>query len=332
MTLSRRRTVGLLSSLPVAVGGRPAGQAPVRIMMIVWRGETEVELGFRRQLRAEGIAAELLVRDAAQDGAGVARFAAEAKADRPDLIYVRGTTATLALVGPRGGVDPSRHITDIPVVFTIVSSPVAARLVDASLLSGRNITGTSHTVPVADQMKAIAAYRPFSRLAVITNPADASSVIVVKDLRDEAKLRSVALIEQPVPLLNDAPDPRDLPDLVAGLAARDPQFLYLGPDNFTSVTSPVITAQALARGLPTFTATEYALTSGTALFGLIARDAMVGQLTARLAARILRDRISPGAIPVETLKHFSLVIRMDVARRLGFYPPVALLDYAELDG
>jgi putative ABC transport system substrate-binding protein len=332
MMLSRRQTLGLLSTLPVALTRPASARTRARIMMILWRGETEVEQGFRRQLREEGIDAELIVRDAEQDLKRIPDFVTEAKAERPDLIYVWGTPATLALVGPRGEADPARHVTDIPVVFTMVSAPVAARLVDASRLSHRNVTGTSHTVPVSDQIKAMLAYRPFSRAAIIYNPAEISSVINVKELRDEANLRSVTLIEEPVPLVGGVPDPDALPALVAGLAARDPQFLYLGPDSFIGGNSPAITEQALKLGLPTFTATEYALKAGSALFGLISPYAVVGQLTARLAARILDAGAAPGSIPVETLERFSLVIRMDIARRLGFFPPIALLDYAELVG
>jgi putative ABC transport system substrate-binding protein len=332
MMLSRRQTLGLLSALPVAIPRPAIARARPRIMMILWRGETEVEQGFRRQLREEGIEAELIVRDAAQDLKRIPAFIAEAKADRPDLIYVWGTPTTLALVGPRGEADPARYVTDIPVVFTMVSAPVAVRLVDASRLSHRNLTGTSHTVPVSDQMKAMLAYRAFARAAVIYNPAEISSVINVKELREEASLRAVTLIEEPVPLVDGAPDASALASLVAGLAARDPQFLYLGPDSFIGGNSPAITAQALKLGLPTFTATEFALKAGTALFGLISPYVVVGQLTARLAARILKGGVPPGSIPVETLERFSLVIRMDIARRLAFYPPMSLLDYAELVG
>lgn len=332
MMLSRRHALGLLSALPVALARPAAARTRARIMMIPWRGETEVEQGFRRQLGEEGIDAELIVRNADQDLKRIQLFAAEAKAERPDLICVWGTPATLALVGPRGEADPERHVTDIPVVFTMVSAPVAARLVDSSRLSHRNVTGASHTVPVSDQMKAMLAYRPFSRAAIIYNPAEVSSVINVKELRDEASLRSVTLIEEPVPLVDGRPDAGALSGLVAGLAARDPQFLYLGPDSFIGGNSPAITAQALELGLPTFTATEYALKAGSALFGLISPYFVVGQLTARLAARILRDGADPGSIPVETLERFSLVIRMDIARRLGFFPPISLLDYAELAG
>lgn len=331
MTYSRRQSLRLLAGLPLLPLARAAAAAQRhKIMMVLWRGETAVEKGFRAQLSADGIGVEFIVRDAGQDVKRVADFVAEAKVLRPDLIYVWGTPATLAMVGRRGEAVAARHIVDIPVVFTMVSAPVAARLVDQSRLSGRNITGTSHVVPVADQLKAIRTYRKFSRLAVVYNPSEANSIINIRELREAAQLQSFTLIEEPVPLVDGKPDARELPAVLARLAARDPQFLYLGPDSFVGANSAAITEQALELGLPTYSATEPPLRNARALFGLVSRYDNLGRLTAYKAAQILRDKREVGTIPVETLSRFSLVIRMDIARRLGFYPPVSMLDYAEL--
>lgn len=333
MNNERRQVLGLLAGMALLpLAGRAMAVQRSKIMMILWRGETAVEQGFREQLHAEGIDADLIVRNAGQDVKKIAGFVAEAKLIRPDLVYVWGTPATLAAVGKRGESTPGQHITDIPVVFTMVSAPEAVRLVDVSRLSGRNITGTSHVVPVADQLKAIRTYRKFSRLAVIYNPAEANSVINIDELREEAQLQSFTLIEEPVPLLNGQPNAAELSATLARLAAKDPQFLYLGPDSFIGANSALITQEAIELGLPTFSATEPALRNNRALFGLVSRYDNLGRLTAHKAAQILRDKKNPGAIPVETLKRFSLVIRMDVARRLSFYPPISMLDYAELIG
>jgi len=333
MSRSRRSALQLLATIPLLAAGKKLHAAPrPRIMMITWRGETPVEQGFRAQLREDGIDAQLILRDAGQDVRRVVEFAAEAKALRPDLIYVWGTPATLALVGKRGEVNPARHVTDIPVVFTMVSSPVAVRLVDLSLISGRNITGTSHVVPLHDQLKAIQTYRKFSRLAVIYNPTEANSLINVGELREEARQKGFNLIEEPVPLAEGKPNPAELPNLLTRLASKDPQFLYLGPDSFIGANSETITAMALELNLPAFSATEPPLRKAAALFGLVSRYDNLGRLTAYKAAQILRDNKRPGDIPVETLKRFSLVIRMDIARQLNFYPPISMLDYAELVG
>jgi putative ABC transport system substrate-binding protein len=214
----------------------------------------------------------------------------------------------------------------------MVTAPVAVRLVDGSGLSRRNITGTSHVVPVADQLKAMRTYRPFSRLAVLYNPAESNAVLTLEDLRDEARRQAFTLIEEPVPLRNGQPDPQGLPAALERIAAKDPQFLYLGPDSFIMANIGAVTSRAVALGLPTFSAVEPPLRTGSALFGLVSRYYNLGRLTAHKAVQILREGRPPGTIPVETLSRFSLVIRMDVAQRLSFYPPLSMLDYAELIG
>lgn len=334
MTLSRRHVLARLFSAGACTMLPRVATAMSRpiIMMITWRGRTEVEAGFIAQLREEGIEAEIVWRDADQDVRRVAEIVDEAKRTRPDLVYVWGTPATLAAVGRRGEVDPDRHLTDIPVVFTMVAAPVAARLVDASSLSGRNVTGASHVVPVADQLRAMRTYRHFARLGVVYNPAEANSVIIVNALREEAQRQSFTLVEEPLGLVEGKPDPQDVGPAVTRLAARDPQFLYLGPDSFVGARVAEVTERALGLGLPAFSATEPALRSASALFGLVSRYDNVGRLTARKVARILRDGEPAGRIPVETLSRFSLLIRMDVARRLNVFPPLSMLDYAELIG
>ena len=46
--------------------------------------------------------------------------------------------------------------------------------------------------------------------------------------------------------------------------------------------------------------------------------------------QILVGQTRPADIPVETLRRFSLIVNMEVARALHLYPPLAMLNYAEV--
>lgn len=306
-----------------------AEQRPV-IYMILWRGETPVEVGFRDYLQSRGIDATFVVRDCNQNVGRIPDFIAEIRKTRPNSVYTWGTPATLAVVGQRDAVDPSRNLTDIPVVFTMVSSPFRSGLVDEAGLSHRNVTGTSHIVPVADQIKAIQAYRRFERLAVIYNPSEPNSFVNVTELRAQAQLQHFTLIEEPVPLdENGQPRADQLPILVEKVAAREPQFLYLGPDSFIAANGMEVTKDALEHRLPTFSATEAPLRDAEALFGLVSRYEAVGRLTGFKAEQILKGKPA-GEIPEETLARFAYAIRMPVAQKLDFYPPLSVLNFAEV--
>jgi len=330
-------TIGQAWALPVSNPSRMANVATLaptrqpRIYMILFRGETPVEKGFRDYFAVNGMTPELIVRDVALDVGKVPQLIAEARAMQADLIYTWGTPVTLAVAGKANAVNPAAHVTDIPVVFTMVAAPQASGLVTSLASSGRNLTGASHVVPSIQQLSAIRAYRRFERIAIIFNPAEPNSVLNVKEWRALAASEHFQLIEQPVPLdAKGQPTAAALPALVQALARRQVQLLYIGPDSFLAANRVTLTEAALAARLPTFAATEVALREGKALFGLVSGYENVGRLTAHKAAQILYQHVAPPQIPIETLARFSYLVNMSVASQLQMYPPLKVINYAEL--
>src|SRR5206468_1569641 len=105
---------------------------------------------------------------------------------------------------------------------------------------------------------------------------------------------------------------------------------YLGPDTYLFTRLKAIAAAAREAALPTFATTEAAFEIDGVLAGLVSRYFEIGQFTGHKAARILRDRVAPRDIPIETLKRFSFVVRLDIAQQIRFLPPVAMFNYAEM--
>jgi putative ABC transport system substrate-binding protein len=322
----------LLSAGPVqAQAPRAADQRPYKIVMVLFRGETEVEQGFREYLENARIPVEIIVRNMDRDRSKLPGFVEEIRRIKPDLVYTWGTPATLGVVGTYDGVDPAKHITDIPVLFTLVADPVGAKLVPDLQSSGRNITGAVHIVPLASQLNAIAAYRPFKKLGVVYNPAEQNSVLNIKGLRELAQQMNFELIEQPVPLdAKGEPRPEVVPDLVTAVSKKGAEFLYIGPDTFIGDQRVPITKKALELRLPTFTATELEIRTSDTMLGLVTRYHNLGRFTAYKAEQILVEKRNPKDIPVETLKRFSYIIRIAVANELKLYPPMSVLKYAEV--
>lgn len=334
----------MLSAGGLALAGQAAGLAgagaawaagrqarPFRIFMILFRGETAVEKGFRAYLEERGVEVEWIVRDVALDIRKVPQLVAEARALRADLVYTWGSPVTLAVAGSHKERDPARHITDIPVLFTMVAAPVGSGLVASLASSGRNLTGTCHVVPIGQQLGAMRAYHPFQTLAVLFNPAEPAAALTVRQLREEARRERFTLLEQPVGLnAQGQPQPESLPRLVARIAASKPQLLYLGPDSFIAANRKAVTDAALEHRLPVFSATEIAIRDAKGLFGLVSRYENVGRLTARKAEQILLQGMRPQEIPIETLARFSYIVNMAVAAKLDFYPPLKVVNYAEV--
>lgn len=301
-------------------------------MMILWRGETPVEEGFRAGLTAHGIDADIIVRNINRDKSLLPGFIAEARETKPDLVYTWGTGITLATAGTWDKADPIHNVTELPIVYVMVSAPLRTGVKPPDDAPPRpNVTGVSHIPPLRTLIEAIKAYMPLDRLGVIYNPQEVNSVANIAELRALGRIMGFALSEAPAPMdVTGKPDPAAISGLVARLAEEGAQVLYIGPDNFIGNHRAKLTSAGIAHGIPCFTATELEIRDGDAMFGLVSRYNAVGRMAAEKAARILVNGELPSTIPMETLERFSYIVRLPIALHLKNYPPLNIIDFAEI--
>lgn len=325
-------TAALAAGLPMAGWAQAAKpQRPFRIYAITFRGMTEVEKGFADYFNARKIPVQITFRDMNREQSKLAGFLEEIRATKPDLIYTWGTSVTLGIAGPFDGVVPGQHVTDIPVVFTLVASPTLAKIVPDTKKPGRNVTGVTHVGPTEAQIKAMAQYRPFQTLGVLYTPTERNSVVTIEEIRRLGRESGFHTVERTFRLdASRKPVADGAAELVRELKEAGAQWLYLPPDSFLgTLAETVVIPTAMQLGLPTFASTEQLMQAG-ALSGLVSRYYNVGQFTAFKAEQILVGKQSPATIPVEPLKRFSYQIRMPAAKRLNLPPPLPMLSYAEL--
>jgi putative ABC transport system substrate-binding protein len=301
------------------------------IVMLLWRGASEVEAGFRAYVVENDLPFNVTCLSAGMDPDALPRIIDRAKQMQPDLIYTWGTPTTRATLGTHEDAAPNRRVREIPVIFTMVAYPVKSGIVPSFNAARPNATGATHSVPVEAQVRAMKSYRPLKRLGVIYNPLENNSVVNVRQLKGLAREGDFEVIALPVELDSEnRPDPESLPKLVDKLAAREPQFLYLGPDSFIGSHRETVTREAMAHGIPAFTATQLTIQKGEALLGLYTSYFNLGRYMAYLAERVLINEVDPGRIPVQRLTRFTYGLRLSVADRLGVYPPLDVLDYAKV--
>jgi len=334
--MSLARILGLLACVlwlafaDSDAGAQTAGR-PYRIYAITFRGMTDVERGFQEYFAARRIPVQITFRDLGRDMAKMPGFLDEIRATRPDLIYTWGTSVTLGVVGTYDSYDPSKHITDIPVVFTLVAAPVLAKIVPDLKSSRRNVTGVFHVAPTEAQIRAMASYRPFKSIGILYTPTEQNSVVVVDEVREVSKRLGFAVVAKPLKL--DAAKrvtAEGAPEMIRELKQQKVDWLYLPPDSYLGTQAKaVIIPAAMEQGLPTFASTEQLMETG-ALTGLVSRYHSIGQFTAYKAEQILVHKVQASRIPVETLTRFSLQVRMDVAEALRLPPPLPMFNYAEL--
>lgn len=319
-----------MSPATAQVASSPAAK-PLRIYAITFRGMTDVERGFQEYFASRGIPVDITFRDLAREPSRMPGFLEEIRRTRPDLIYTWGTSVTLGVVGPHDKIDRRVHITDIPVVFTLVAAPVLGRITPDLKSSGRNITGVFHVAPTEAQMRAMATYRPFKTLGVLYTPTEQNSIVVLNEIKETGRKMGFAVVERRFRIDADKKVTSEgAPDLVRELKALKAEWLYLPPDSFLGTQAEkVVIPAAHEAGLPTFASTEQLMEAG-ALSGLVSRYYSVGQFTAYKVEQILVKKLAPGDVPIETLTRFSYQIRMAAAERLKLVPPLPMFNYAEL--
>jgi putative tryptophan/tyrosine transport system substrate-binding protein len=334
--MRRRMFLGIAMG-GIAGGFRPGaaaeqgGQArPFTIYRITYRGRTEVEEGFDDYLASNGIAVQFIERDADRGVSRLPSFVQEIREIRPDLVYTWGTPVTLGIAGRYNAPDKQKFITDLPIVFALVASPVASGLVADSEKPGRNVTGAVHVVPTETQLRAMASYRPFKRMGVIYTPSEQNSVSIVRELEKLREKLGFDLAARALRLVDGKPTAEGIEGLIAEIKAERAEWLYLLPDTFLGTVYNRVVPAALAERLPTFGAVELAVREGGALVALVSRYYSVGQLAASKALKILARGTPPQDIAIETLSRFSLIINMRVAKALELYPPIEMLNYAEV--
>lgn len=331
--------VGIL--LAVLVGGMIAIRAeaaamsserPYTVVMVLPRPEQAVELAFKRYLVMHGVRANFLTVRYVDRAGGAAAAVDEVKALKPDLVYTWGTPATLAIAGRY---DEGRApLGDVPIVFAEVTDPVAVHLLSSLEKPGRNLTGVPHVAPLEAQLKAMRTYRAFRRIGYIESSREPNSIVVRQELARLTKAERLELIAERVEQ-NERGEvvPGAVAAAVKRVAERGADVLYIGPSTLLAFTyRDEVASTAANAGLPTFCSTESILRESSCLFGMFSSGDVVGQYAAYKAMRILTRQELPSQIAATPLARFSVMINMPVARQIKLYPPLSLLQIAEIVG
>lgn len=300
------------------------------ITMVMPHEDQATEKGYKNYLARTDLSLRYVY---VRSGAEVtpAQLREKVLATQPDLIYAWGTPTTLALAGRHDSPYADFNLDHIPIVFTEVTDPVASGLLTSLENGRRNLTGVSHVAPLPVQINAMLSYRPFKRIGYLHNPAEPNSAIILKRLQSMAPDHGFDVIEASLPEKSGAPSAADIAPKVAELALQKIELLYVGPITFLAFTHrDAVTQAALHHKLPTFCTTESIVRKSGCLFGLFSNDLNVGRFAGSMSKQILAGEKTARDIPASTLQRFSLLVNMQTAQALELYPPMLLLNVAEV--
>nr|PZN79231.1 MAG: ABC transporter permease [Pseudomonadota bacterium] len=210
---------------------------------------------------------------------------------------------------------------DIPVVFTAVTDPVAAKLVQDPKKPGGNITGVTDMSPIRAHLELIKEITPNAkRIGVPHNPGEANSLSLLNLLKKEAGPLDLEIIEAPATRSSD----------VLGAAQSlvgKADVMYIPTDNTVVSALEAVIRVAVDNKIPVYAADTDSVPRGAmAALGFNYYD--VGRQTGKIVVRILKGE-KPGDIPVEGIEKTELYVNLTSAERMGVTLPQAIVDRAK---
>ena len=274
--------------------------------------------GFLEGLEEEGIKEgdnlEVEVKNAMADTATNAQIADSFVSDNMDLICAIATPSAQSAYN--AAMDK-----DIPVVYTAVTDPVAAELADKDGNPVGNVTGTSDTLPVEDQLKMIREMMPDAKtIGILYTTSEANSVSAIATYESLVDKYGFTLetkgISQTSEIALATDDLLTKVDCITNLT-----------DNTVVASLPTILEKANEKGIPVF-GSEIEQVK----IGCLAAEGIdyiqLGKQTGKIAAQILKGEKKASEIPYEIISEPGFYVNTKVAENLGIEVPSDLADSA----
>lgn len=260
--------------------------------------------GVKDELKSAGFDAGKSLKweyQSAQGNTGTAaQIARKYVGDRPDVIVAIATPSAQAVVAATK---------DIPVVYSAVTDPVAAKLVKTWDASGTNVTGVSDMSPLATHLELMKRVVPSAkRVGVIYSPGEANSVAIVEALKKAMAPAGMTLVE------GAAARTVDVASAAQSLVGKV-DVIYAPTDNNVMSAFEGIAKVAQQAKIPVVAADTDAVNRGAvAALGLNYYD--IGRQTGKVVARILKGEAA-GKIPSQTSTTFELYVNPGAAAKQG---------------
>ena len=263
--------------------------------------------GFLAGLEEEGIKEGenlTVIYDNAQTDTGTASTIADNYVSKKvDLICAIATPSAMSSYN-------SCMNTDIPVVYTAVSDPVAAGLAKEDGTSVGNITGTSDALAVTEQLAMIREVLPEAKtIGIIYTTSEANSVSTIEEYKAHAAEYGFEIVESGINTQADV-----------ALAAAD---IVTKVDCITNLTDNTVVAalqtvinEANGAGIPVFGSEVEQVKSGcVASMGLEYYE--LGKQTGKMAAKILKGEAKASEMNFEVITEPSLYVNTAAAEKVN---------------
>lgn len=219
----------------------------------------------------------------------------------------------------------ANQIKDRPVVYSVVTDPVSAGLVESMDKGGANVTGTSDMTPVREQLDMLLSMAPVKRLGHLYASGEANSVAIAAIVKAYCEEKGLEFVEATVT------NSSEVKSALLSIADRI-DGLYLGNDNTVFSALSAVSEVTLAKKIPLMSADPSSAETIPVLAALGYDYYQMGRATGRIVVRILngeKTKDIPAYLPTDP-GALVLVINQDVATALGLTLDPALATKATI--
>ena len=233
-------------------------------------------------------------------------------ADSPDVIVAIATPSAQSVAAATSS---------IPLVFSAVTDPVAAKLVPKLDGSGTNVTGASDALPYEPQIELMRQIIPdLKNVGYVYSPGEVNSTIVLKALKENLAPLGIDVHEAPAQRSNDI-----------AMAARSLEgkvdMIYTSTDNNVVSAYESLFQIAKESKIPLIASDTSSVARG-AVAALGVDYYVLGRETGKIVVRILNGE-NAGEIPVYTPQNLDLYVSPKNAEAEGITLPKAVIDRAK---
>lgn len=207
------------------------------------------------------------------------------------------------------------------IIFSAVTDPVGAKLVDAWDKPKANITGVSDLTPVEQHMALVKEIVPAAKkLGVIYNPGEANSVSLVALVQQHAPTHGMEVVEAA------SPKSADVQTAMRSLIGKV-DVVYLPTDNTVISALEGVLKIAEQTDTPVIAADTDSVKRGAiAALGFNYYD--VGRQTGGMVVEVLNGK-APGELPVQGVDKTELYLNPGAAQKMGIELPASLTERAK---
>ncbi|NLY45813.1 MAG: ABC transporter substrate-binding protein [Tissierella sp.] len=261
----------------------------------------DARIGFEEGLKELGVNVKIHYQNAGGEIPNTLAMSEKFVSDGVDLIYAIATPAAQSA---------KQSTLDIPILFSAVTDPVLAELVDSMENPGSNITGTSDLSPMDRQLQLFKDLdKTIEKVGIIYNTSEPNSQVQVEQAKELAPSVGIEIVEVGISSINDI-------TLALDSIVGKVDGIYTITDNMVASSIGLVANKAIENNLITIGGEDshvhggILMTDGISYFEL-------GKQTARMAKEILVDGKSPSEIPSETAINTSKVFNEETLNLLN---------------